>query len=395
LLDLADRAARVGVERFVLDDGWFTGRRDDSAGLGDWHVDADVWPDGLHPLAERVRRLGMQFGLWMEPEMINPDSGLARAHPEWILQTGDRLPPPARRQQVLDLTNPGAYAHIKERLLALVTEYGLDFIKWDHNRDLVDAGSAVREGRASVHAQTLAVYRLLDELRAAHPRLEIESCSSGGARVDLGILERTDRVWASDCIDPVERQQIMRWTAQLVPPELVGSHIGAGRSHTTGRRHDLAFRAATAFFGHYGIEWDLTSLADAELDELAGWISLHKRHRRLLHTGTMVRLDDTPEGVRAHGVVAPDASEALYEIAVLDRPATWPPGLVRLAGIDRDTVYRVRPLVPVTSRGAAPPWLSGDAELPGSALAAAGIAVPPLFPDQSVLVHLEAVAARA
>ncbi|MEO3799523.1 alpha-galactosidase [Nonomuraea sp. B1E8] len=391
LLDLAERAARVGVERFVLDDGWFAGRRDDSAGLGDWHVDADVWPDGLHPLVERVRGLGMEFGLWLEPEMINPDSGLARAHPEWILQTGDRLPPPARHQQVLDLTNPAAYSHIKERLLALITEYGLDFIKWDHNRDLVDAGSTIREGRASVHAQTLAVYRLLDEIRAAHPRLEIESCSSGGARVDLGILERTDRVWASDCIDSVERQQIMRWTAQLLPPELVGSHIGAGRSHSTGRRHELSFRAATAFFGHYGIEWDLTALDDAELDELAGWVSLHKRHRHLLHTGTMVRLDDTPEGVRAHGVVAPDTSEALYEIAVLDRPATWPPGFIRLPGLDPDTVYRVRPLVPVTSRGAAPAWLSGGAELPGSALAAAGVAVPPLFPEQCALLHLEAV----
>ncbi|WP_043617052.1 alpha-galactosidase [Nonomuraea candida] len=391
LLDLADRAARVGVERFVLDDGWFLGRRDDGAGLGDWYVDPAVWPDGLHPLVKRVRALGMEFGLWMEPEMINPDSDLARAHPDWILRTGDRLPPPARRQQVLDLTNPAAYAHIKERLLALVAEYDLDFIKWDHNRDLVDAGSAAHAGRAAVHAQTHAVYRLLDEVRAARPGLEIEACSSGGARVDLGILQHADRVWASDCIDPVERQDILRWTAQLLPPELIGSHIGSGRSHTTGRRHDLAFRAATAFFGHYGIEWDLTSLTDAELGELAEWIALHKRHRALLHTGAVVRVDDTPEGVRAHGVVAPDASQAIYEIAMLDRPATWPPGTIRLPGLDPDTVYRISPLMPVASHGAEPAWVSGRLELPGSALAAAGLSVPPLFPDQSALLHLTAV----
>ncbi|MEQ4725227.1 alpha-galactosidase [Nonomuraea sp. B19D2] len=388
LLDLADRAARVGVERFVLDDGWFNGRRDDRSGLGDWYVDPDLWPDGLHPLVKRVKELGMQFGLWLEPEMINPDSDLARAHPGWILRTGDRLPPPARHQQVLDLTNPDAYAYIKERLLALISEYDLDFIKWDHNRDLVDAGSTIRAGRASVHAQTHAVYRLFDEIRTGHPRLEIESCSGGGGRVDLGILQRTDRVWASDCIDPAERRQIMRWTGQLLPPEVIGSHIGADRSHTTGRRHDLPFRAATAFFGHYGIEWNLTTLADGELDDVAAWIALHKQHRHLLHTGVMVRIDDAPESVQAHGVVAADATEAIYEIAMLDRPSTWPPGRVRLPGLDPATVYSVRPLMPVTAHGTAPAWTSGGFALPGSALAVSGIAVPPLFPDESVLVHV-------
>ncbi|WP_406675479.1 GH36 C-terminal domain-containing protein [Nonomuraea sp. N2-4H] len=143
------------------------------------------------------------------------------------------------------------------------------------------------------------------------------------------------------------------------------------------------------------MEWDLTSLTGAELDELAAWVALHKRHRELLHTGTMVRVDDTPESVRAHGVVAADASEAVYEIAVLGRPATWPPGPVRLPGLDPETVYRVRPLMPFTSRGAAPAWASGELELPGSALAAAGIAAPPLFPEQSVLVHVEAVSTTA
>lgn len=220
---LADTAAEIGVERFVLDDGWFGKRRDDHAGLGDWYVSDDVWPDGLLPLIDYVRGLGMQFGLWFEPEMINPDSDLARAHPDWIMRAGDRLPPEWRQQQVLDIGNPAAYAHIFQRLDALLTEYPISFIKWDHNRDLVDAGRS--DGNAAgVHRQTLAIYRLLDELRAKHPEVEIESCSSGGARIDLEILQRTDRVWASDCNDALERQAIQRWTGLLLPPEMIGAH---------------------------------------------------------------------------------------------------------------------------------------------------------------------------
>ena len=217
LVELAEKAAAIGVERFVLDDGWFGSRRDDHAGLGDWWVSPEVWPQGLHPLVDRVTQLGMQFGLWVEPEMVNLDSDIARAHPEWVMATGGRTPVPSRHQQVLNLGIPECYAHIRDALFAILAEYDIAYLKWDHNRDLVDAGSHP-DGRPGVHAHTLAVYRLLDELRAAHPRLEIESCYSGGGRVDLGILQRTDRVWVSDCIDPHERQMMQRWTAQLLPP---------------------------------------------------------------------------------------------------------------------------------------------------------------------------------
>ena len=219
-------------------------------------------------------------------------------------------------------------------------ECEVDYIKWDHNRDLVDAGTC-RTGRASVHDQTLAIYALLDEIRALCPGLEIESCSSGGARVDLEILQRTDRVWASDCIDAHERQRIQRWTAQLLPPELVGAHIGAPRAHTTGRTHDLSFRAATAVFGHLGIEWDLTAADEDELEDLAAWIAFGKQVRTLVHTGTTVRAD-LGEDVWLHGVVSPSGDEALYALVVLDRPATWPPGRLVLPGLDpRPHVRRV------------------------------------------------------
>jgi alpha-galactosidase len=394
LLQLAHHAADAGVERYVLDDGWFAGRRSDNAGLGDWVVDATVWPDGLHPLVNRVRELGMQFGLWFEPEMVNPNSDLARSHPEWILQTGGRLPLEQRQQQVLNLAIGEAYDYILTAISSLVDEYAIDYLKWDHNRDLVDAGSTAT-GTAGVSAQTHAVYRLFAELKAKHPHLEIESCSSGGARVDFGVLEYTDRVWASDCIDPLERQGILRWTGQLLPPELVGSHIGSPRSHTTGRRHDLSFRASTALFGHFGVEWNISKATDAERTELAEWIALHKRFRPLIHSGRTVRVDHPVTELAVHGIVASDGAEALFEFALLGRPSTWPPGLVRIPGLEPERRYRVRsvgPRAPFSTNNTAPTWQSDEGMvLSGRALAAVGVQAPPLQPEHSALVHIEAV----
>ncbi len=202
LMELAESAAELGVERFVLDDGWFRGRRDDRAGLGDWYVDESLWPDGLTPLINAVTSRGMEFGLWVEPEMVNLDSDIVRAHPpEWIVgpsaqsyKDGGRLPIEWRQQHVIDLVNPAAWQYIYDRIDALLRDNNISYLKWDQNRDLLEHGHA---GRSSVHEQTLAAYRLFDELRKAHPGVEIESCSSGGARVDLGILERTDRIWGA------------------------------------------------------------------------------------------------------------------------------------------------------------------------------------------------------
>ncbi len=209
---------------------------------------------------------------------------------------------------MINLGIPECYAYIRDAIFAILAEYEIGYIKWDHNRDLIDAGTQPT-GRPGVHEQTLAFYRLVDEIKAAHPGLEIESCSSGGARVDLGVLERTDRVWVSDCIDPLERQQMHRWTTQLIPPELMGAHIASGRSHTTGREHDLNFRAATAIFGHLGIEWDLEQGdRPAELAELATGSPSTSRHRDLLLGGDLVRIDFPDETLTATGVVAPDRS---------------------------------------------------------------------------------------
>jgi alpha-galactosidase len=394
LTALADAAAEVGAERFVLDDGWFRGRRDDHAGLGDWYVDTDVWPDGLHPLIGHVTKLGMQFGLWVEPEMVNPDSDLARAHPDWILAARGRTPPESRHQQVLDVGRPEVYAYLLERLDALLDEYDIGYLKWDHNRDLVDAGHQPT-GHAGVHRHTLAVYRLLDELRARRPALEIESCSSGGGRVDLGILDRTDRIWTSDCIDALERQQIQRWTAQLLPPELLGAHVGAGESHTTGRRHVLDFRAGTALFGHFGIEWDLTAAEPAERAGLARWVRAYQELRDFLHSGDMVRGDHPDPALWVHGVVAPDRSRAVYALVQVATSVQAPTGPVRLPGLDPDARYHVAPLAPgdvIEGPGqSALPWWSTGLDLPGRVLAAAGVQAPTLYPERLVLLAADRI----
>jgi alpha-galactosidase len=392
LRGLADLAARLGVERFVLDDGWFRHRRGDTAGLGDWYVAEDVWPQGLTPLIEHVRSLGMEFGLWVEPEMVNPDSDLFRAHPDWVLSQPGRLPPAWRHQQVLDLVNPETYAYIRDRLDALLAGHDIAFLKWDHNRDLIEAGHA---GRPGVHAQTLAIYQLLDELRERHPTVEIESCASGGARVDLGILARTDRIWASDTNDALERQTIQRWTQLLLPPELVGTHVGPTRAHTTGRVHALSFRVATALFGHFGIEWDIASASADEQRALAEAIAFYRRMRQLLHTGEVVRADHPDPSAYLHGVVARDRSEALFAYVQLATSSLETPGAARLPGLDRDRAYRVAPLAvagaPETGHVTPPRWYDkGGVTLTGKALAEVGLQLPVLHPEQALLLHLTA-----
>lgn len=391
LLAFADRSAELGAERFVIDDGWFRGRRDDTTSLGDWIVDEAVWPEGLDPLATRVHELGMQFGLWFEPEMVNLDSDLAREHPEWVFDGGHGPGMPSRYQHVLDLGHEEAYELVLSRVSHLVERLGIDYLKWDHNRYLTDAGHTTT-GRAGVRRQTLQAYRMMDELRRRHPGLEIESCASGGGRIDLGVLERTDRVWPSDCNDPHDRVDVHRWTTLLLPPELLGTHVGAEESHTTHRIAPLDFRAATSIWGNLGIELDLTAIDDDEFARTRDWVTAHRSLRGLLHTGDVVHADTAAE-VRLDGVVAADGSEALFQFVVLDRPATWPPERLRFPGLDPDAVYLVEEFAPGgrVPAGQRPPWLDAGVRLPGRVLEEVGLEAPSLDADRSVLLRLTAV----
>jgi alpha-galactosidase len=391
---LAERAASVGVERFVLDDGWFAGRRDDTTSLGDWVVDRTVWPDGLAPLAARVHELGMQFGLWFEPEMVSLDSELARAHPDWLLHDPRHLAHDPllswRSQFVLDLAHPGAYAHVRDQMSALVRDLGIDFIKWDHNRDLVES---VHAGRPGVHAQTLAVYRLIDELKAAHPGLEIESCSSGGARTDLGIMAHADRVWASDSNDPVERQDIQRWTALLLPPEVVGAHVGPAESHSSGRTTPLSYRMATSLMGSAGLEWDILACTPEELAAISRFAALYKELRPIVHTGRVVHPELRDPAWRVTGSVAEDA--AVFTVATVAALEDARPERLRLSGLSPSRTYRVRVRTEIGDASCGwviPEWYTrGDIVLPGSVLRETGIQLPALWPVQAFVLHVEAV----
>ena len=386
---LADKASEIGVERFVLDDGWFGARRDDHAGLGDWVVSKDVWPDGLRPLVDYVNAKGMEFGLWFEGEMVNANSDLYREHPEWILHAGGRVPPTFRDQQVLDLSHPGAYAHVFNQVHAILSEYNIGYIKWDHNRVLTEPA---RFEAPTVRKQTLAIYRMFDELKAAHPRLEIESCASGGGRIDLGMIDHADRFWTSDNNDALERQSIQRHTTIVIPPEYLGTHIGPTKAHSTGRTLSISFRGATAIWGHAGLEWDLTKASENEHASLKSWISYYKANRELLHTGKQVRVNQSENNAWQHGVVAQDGSRGLFS-AVQLRPSQYSrPTNLRLAGLDAESNYHVQVVTPAGPAEfmnlTVPAWMNSGVMVSGAFLSQVGLKAPVLRPEQALLIEV-------
>lgn len=372
LEQLVELAADVGVERFVLDDGWFVGREDDRSGLGDWVVDERKHPGGLAPLAARVRAAGMEFGLWVEPEMVNPDSERFRADPTVALGRVDE--PTQRWQRVLDIARPDVWNEVRDQLLTVLADAQPAYLKWDHNRD--QTAPVGREGRAAAHVQVPAVTALMDELRRQRPGLEIESCASGGGRLDLGTLDHTDRVWLSDTNDPIERQRIQRGASYLLPPELVGAHVGGPLSHTTARVTSLPLRLATAFFGHLGVEWDLAAASAEDRSRLAQAIELHKQWREVLHEGRVVRVDHPDPTALVHGVVT-DA-RGVFAYVQLDTSAWARPAAIRCPGLAPDTWYEPAILWPLTSDLALahqqPGWYgAGRVTVSGHALATTGL----------------------
>ncbi len=383
---LADLAAEVGAERFILDDGWFKGRNDDTTSLGDWIPDAAKYPDGLTPLIDHVRGLGLEFGLWVEPEMANLDSDLVRAHPDWLLHVADRAQPVGRGQYVLDLTRPEVADHLFARLDALLAQHEIGYLKWDMNRDLTHAAS---RGRPASRRQTLAVYALIDRLRAAHPDVEIESCASGGGRADFEILKRTDRIWTSDCNDPVERQTIQQGFSIFFPPEVMGAHVGPAASHTTARRTSLMLRAYTALFGHMGIEADVRDFPDKDRTRLAEAIALHKRLRPLLHGGRVLRQDPADPGAVAVLVVAEDQALASYAQLETSPHATSAP--LRLTGLEPKQTYEVTLLNPrpAPPNRFTPDLLKGQAvRTTGDLIQALGLPLPVLRAGEIAVFQL-------
>ena len=385
---LVDVASEIGVERVVLDDGWFHSRRNDRSGLGDWVIDPAVWPNGLTPVIEYINSKGIEFGLWFEGEMVNPDSDLYRAHPEWILHEGDRTPPLWRHQLVLDLGHEEAYKHVLEQTSSVLAAHNIVYIKWDHNRVLVDAGHL---GVAGVRRQTQAIYRLFAELKKRHPGLEIESCASGGARIDLGVIDYVDRFWTSDNNDALERQTIQRWTSQVIPPEMLGTHIGPTHGHQTGRTLELSMRAITALFGHAGIEWNITQATAEERANLATWAKYYKDNRALLHSGKSVRIDYPDEHGYLYGAISADTKKSIFAYVQLTPTVTIHPASLKFAGLDAAANYLVKAVYPAGKPRfmliTPPQWMDGIT-MSGSALATIGVSAPILAPANAVLIEI-------
>jgi alpha-galactosidase len=393
VLAMARAAADVGVERFVLDDGWFKGRRSDKAGLGDWSVDKGIYPDGLGPIIDEVKALGMDFGLWVEPEMVNADSDLYRAHPDWVLSAPHVDQVPFRNQMVLDLTRDDVSDYLFKCIDDLLTEYDIAYLKWDMNRDLNHAGG--RDGRIVQHEQTLAVYALLARVRAAHPHVEIETCASGGGRADYGILAHTDRVWTSDSNDALDRQMIQRGASMFFPLSILGAHVGPATCHITGRKASMGLRAATAMYGAMGVEANLLEMDAGELATLKAGFDLFKAHRGLLHDGRFVRVD-RPAHENVVGVVARDKGEALFSYVLMRSMPDRLPGRLRFVGLDTTRDYRVRCVWPHDVKTPYPHVLErGDlvrdgVVASGDALMKVGLQLPQVFPETALVFHFQA-----
>lgn len=372
LKDIADRAADLGAERFVLDDGWFGQRDDDTTSLSDWEVDPRKYPDGLGPLIAHVHSKGMSFGIWFEPEMINPDSDLHRAHPDWALGGEDQTL--GRQQKALNMALPEVRDFIYDRMAAILSEYPIDYIKWDHNRVLP----------APDAAQTRGSYALIDRLRADFPLVEIESCASGGGRIDFGILSRTQRVWLSDSNDALERLRMQHDAALFLPLVVTGSHVGPRHCHTSGRTLDIALRAWVAAQRHMGFEMDpreLTAHETTVLKEVTLW---WKNNRNWLERADILRLDSADPAVIAEQQLAEDDTRFVVFAGKSATSTQISPRPLRLTRLDPDARYEITLLnkttAPALSRGA-PILKQGAITVSGSYLMHQGLTLPWHFPD--------------
>ncbi|MZD06884.1 alpha-galactosidase, partial [Streptomyces sp. SID5785] len=290
---LAERAAGLGVELFVVDDGWFGARTSDRAGLGDWDPNPERFPDGLGPLVKEIRALGMRFGLWVEPEMTNADSDLYRAHPDWVLHMPHRRRTELRHQLVLDFSRPEVVEWAFGWLDRLVAAHGVDSLKWDMNRAFTEAG---RPGSPDAERlwtdHTRGVYAVIDRLRAAHPGLRVEGCAGGGGRADLGMLARTDQTWISDNTDSTDRIAIQHGYSQIYPARTMSAWATDSPNPYTGRTAPLRHRFHIAMAGALGIGGDLSRWSDAELAEARDLVAQYKEIRPVVQFGEQYRLDD-------------------------------------------------------------------------------------------------------
>lgn len=378
LKEIATLAADIGAERFVLDDGWFKGRNSATSSLGDWYVDEHKYPDGMHPLVKHIHSNGMTFGLWFEPEMVSPDSDLFRSHPEWIL--GDISQTLGRAQYVLDISINEVQEYLFERIDSILNEYPIEYIKWDHNRVLPYPDAS----------QTRALYSLLDRIRESHSGLEIETCSSGGGRIDYGILEHTQRVWLSDSNDALERLRIQHEALLWLPIHVTGSHVGPKVCHTSGRELPMSFRAWVSAQRHMGFEMDPKELSSEDKVILKSVTQWWKKNREWMMSANILRLPCIDKTVIAeiqvnlqgdHFVVfagQSSASELSSSVPLV------------LAGLDSKSMYNisVHNKKEIKSLGKSDEGLMNkNLMLSGQFLMTKGLQLPKVFPANMLVIE--------
>ena len=343
LVKIAQKAKECGVELFVLDDGWFGKRTSDTAGLGDWVPNTDLLPNGITGLSHRIEELGMKFGLWIEPEMTNMNSDLYRAHPDWILHVPGRHPSECRHQYVLNYSRPEVVDYIYNMLAKILTEGKVSYIKWDMNRYITECYSvalpADQQGEV-FHRYILGVYSLYERLTTNFPHILFESCASGGARFDPGLLYYAPQGWTSDDSDAVERLKIQYGTSYCYPVSSMGSHVSVIPNHQVYRNTPLHTRANVAYFGTFGYELDLNKLAAEEQEEVKEQIKFMKQYREVIQFGTFYRLNSPFNGnVTSWMVVSEDKKTAIVGWYRVLNGINLPYSRVQLQGLNSDYCY--------------------------------------------------------
>ncbi len=346
---LAEKAAKVGVERFVMDDGWFGARNNDHAGLGDWYVNPKKFPHGLGPLIQYVNGLGMDFGIWVEPEMVNPDSDLYRKHPDWVMNFPGRPRTEARNQLILNMARTDVKEYTFGWLDKLVSENNIAFLKWDMNRNFAEPGwpeaGPANEKKIWVR-YTANVYEVIDRLRAKHPKLEIESCSGGGGRVDLGMLKRVNEVWTSDNTEAFDRLRIQEGFSYAYPAQVMMAWV-TDVPNFNGRSTPLQYRFLVAMMGSLGIGNNLNKWTNEDFDLAAKMIAYYKSIRRIVQQGKLYRLFSPREGeLTANQYVSEDGQQSVLFAFLHSQQYGRPAPTVRLRGLDEHGVYHIKSLDP-------------------------------------------------
>ncbi|MGD1822140.1 MAG: alpha-galactosidase [Pleomorphochaeta sp.] len=345
LINLATKAKEVGVELFVLDDGWFGKRDDDTTSLGDWYTNLKKLPNGIENLAKSIKDLGLKFGLWFEPEMVNIESELYKTHPTWIINTPNRFSCYGRNQFVLDYSNPEIVDYIYEKMAAIISKTNLDYIKWDMNRNITEPYSAILSPKKQgefFHRYILGVYKLYEKLTTTFPNVLFESCASGGGRFDLGMMYYAPQAWCSDDTDATERLKIQYGTSLVYPINSMGSHVSAIPNHQVGRNTSLKFRGDVAYFGTFGYELDITKSNEKEINEMKNQIKFYKKYRELIQYGDFIRLESPfKNSTCSWMVISKDKKTAIlayYKILATPNP---PLNKIKLKGLDDDIAYEI------------------------------------------------------